>query len=155
MVAALSLAALAAVFWSSGVITPHIHWGATGLFTYVDENGELTTHLTIDVENEGITPFVLTGISTDIPGMRFADTETKEVTVSPGGFEMVKATVVITDCTAVPHEPQPLRYSYRTWLRSGTAETVWDSPRIGGVPIAWQQWLSTGACSEAVRDVWP
>ncbi|MGW2154641.1 hypothetical protein [Nonomuraea sp. NPDC001699] len=61
---------------------------------------------------------------------------------------------VITDCAAVPHEPQPIRYTYRTWLGTGSSEvtpTSWQlTGSTGSVPVAWQRGLAGLACNQAV-----
>lgn len=162
-----TLVMVVAVLWGSGSWTPHIRWGMDDflLTAEVDEKGVLSTRLLIEVENEGLAPFTLTGISAEIPGLRFlpadaADEESGEITVRGGGSGRLAMRLVITDCAAVPHEPQPIRFTYRTWMGSGVAEAMWDSWRLNapngdGIPIAWQRGVSTKICNEAVSPDWP
>lgn len=161
----LSLTAIAAVLWWSGAVTPHIRWELDDflLRAEVDENGVLSTTVHIDVENEGAVSFTLTDISAGIPGLRFlpadkAKEERPEITVAPGERENLRRRVVITDCAAVPHEPQPVRFTYRTWTGTRSAEVTWRSWRLEGpgksLPVAWQRALAGKVCNEAVTGEW-
>ncbi|WP_188194824.1 hypothetical protein [Nonomuraea sp. SYSU D8015] len=116
------------------------------------------------LENKGATGFTLTDISAEIPGLRWlpadkANEELPAVTVAPGEAETLKRRIVVTDCAAVPHDPRPVRFTYRTWAGTSSAEVTWDSWRLNGpeksVPVAWQRWLSGDACNEAVNSEWP
>ncbi|MEU8379985.1 hypothetical protein [Streptosporangium sp. NPDC048865] len=162
----LSLAVVGSVLWWSGAMTPHIRWSTNTFFlrAEVDENGVLSTALDIDLKNEGMVPFTITGISAKIPGILFPPPdETKEersqVTVGSGGQKTLRKRVVITDCAAVPREPQPVRFTYSTWMGSGTAEVTWDSWSLTGpeteLPIAWQRGLASKVCNDAVSPDWP
>ncbi|MFI7699742.1 hypothetical protein [Nonomuraea sp. NPDC049480] len=159
----LSLTVIAAGLWWSGAIIPHIRWELDDFFLHadVDENGVLSAFVHIDVENEGAASFTLTDISAEVPGLRFlpADTAKEErpaVTVAPGDLERLTRRVVITDCAAVPHEPQPIRFTYETWTGTRSAEVTWDSWRLNGpeedLPIAWQRALAGNVCNQAVKD---
>ncbi|GGL30392.1 hypothetical protein GCM10014719_34680 [Planomonospora parontospora subsp. antibiotica] len=162
MAGCLALALFASGLWWSGALTPHIRWSLDGFFLHaqVDENGVLSTDIDIELENEGPTPFTFTGISAEIPGLRFlpadeARNERFTVTVAGGGMEYLRRRVVITDCAAVPHEPRPVTFTYRTWLRSGSAEAMWNSWRLSGpagsVLVAWQRGLAGKVCNGAVN----
>ncbi|OUC97014.1 hypothetical protein [Streptosporangium minutum] len=162
----LSLVVIAASLWWSGAIIPHIHWDPDGFFlrTEVDENGVLSAGLPIELENEGMASFTLTGISAEIPGLLLlpADEAKKEhpvITVESGVMKTLKARIVITDCAAVPHEPQPVTFTYRTWMGSGSAEVTWDSWWLEGpegrLPVAWQRGLAGKICNDAVSPDWP
>jgi hypothetical protein len=150
--------------WWSGAVTPHIRWEVAvfALHADVDKNGVLSTNIYIDVENEGLVPFTITGISMEIPGFRLLPAEAREdtasVTVPSGGMETLPRRLVITDCAAVPHEPQPIRFTYTTWLDSGAAEVTWDSWWLEGfgeqIPLAWQRGLATKVCNGAVSSEW-
>ncbi|GAA4511797.1 hypothetical protein GCM10023096_18880 [Nonomuraea ferruginea] len=159
--AGLSLTVFAAAFWWSGAITPRITWEPEPFFAraHVDERGILSIRLEIAVENEGITPFVLTGLSMNIPGLRLLPAEeTEEIEVDAGGREWLTRQIAITDCAAVPHEPRPVSFTYSTWMGSGSAEAMWGpwwmSNTAGGVPVAWQRALAIDACSKAVSGEW-
>ncbi|NUW30055.1 hypothetical protein HTZ77_01210 [Nonomuraea sp. SMC257] len=156
---------MAAGLWWTGAMTPHIRWGVDTLFTRadVDANGVLYGDVDIEVENEGWATFTLTGISADIPGLRFLPPdegrqEPATLTARRGDMEVLRRRVVITDCAAVPHEPRPIRFTYRTWLGGGSAEVIWDSGRLDGpsksLPIAWQRGLAGKICNEAVSPAW-
>ncbi|WP_433370675.1 hypothetical protein [Streptosporangium sp. CA-115845] len=150
--------------WWSGVPTPHIRWSIDDFFLSpeVDKNGVLYASLNIELENEGVA-FTLTGISAEMPGLHLlpADETKKErsvVTVKGGDFETLTRRVVITDCAAVPHEPQPVRFTYRTWLGSGSAEVTWDSWQLTGpaerLQVAWQRGLAGKICNEVLSTKW-
>jgi hypothetical protein len=161
-----TLVVIAASLWWSGAVTPHIRWEVDDFFVNADilENGVLSTDMYIDVENEGLVPFTLTGISVEVPGFRLlpvdeAHDETASVTVGSGDREMLRRRLVITDCAAVPHEPQPIRFTYRAWMGSGAEEVIWGSWYLTTdsgerVPIAWQRGLAAKVCSEAVSSEW-
>ncbi|ACZ85370.1 hypothetical protein Aros01_01425 [Streptosporangium roseum] len=162
----LSLVVIAAFLWWSGAITPHIRWEVDDFLsrTEVDENGVLSASLHIELENEGLAPFVLTGISAEIPGLLLlpADGAKKEhslVTVESGDMKTLETRIVITDCAAVPHEPQPVGFTYRTWMGPGSAEVTWDSWWLEGaegrLPVAWQRGLAGKICNYAVSPDWP
>ncbi|MEU4533606.1 hypothetical protein AB0G15_01950 [Streptosporangium sp. NPDC023825] len=157
----LSLAVVGSILWWSGAVTPHIRWDTDAFFLHaeVDENGVLSTNLDIELENEGLVPFTITDISAKIPGILLlpADEAKEEhalVTVGSGDQKTLRRRVVITDCAAVPHEPQPVTFTYRTWLGSRTAEVTWGSWALTGpevrLPIAWQRGLASKACNDAV-----
>ncbi len=155
---------IAGSLWWSGAVTPHVSWEVVGFFldADVDENGVLSTSMYIDVENEGLVPFTITDISMDIPGFRLLPAEARDdtasVTVRSDGMKTLRRKLVITDCAAVPHEPQPIRFTYTTWMDSGTAEVIWNSWYLTGsgeqIPIAWQRGLATKVCNEAVSSEW-
>jgi hypothetical protein len=161
-----TLVVIATSLWWSGSVTPHIHWGIISFLVQpdVDENGVLSTDVDIEVENEGLVPFTLTGISMEIPGFRLlpadeARDEAASVTVGSGGTEILRRQLVITDCAAVPHEPQPIRFTYRTWMHSETEAVTWGSWHLTAasgrqVPVAWQRGLAGKVCSEAVSSEW-
>lgn len=162
----LSLVVIAASLWWSGAITPHIRWDPDGFFlrTEVDENGVLSAGLPIELENEGMASFALTGISAEIPGLLLlpADEVKKEhpvITVGSGDMKTLETRIVITDCAAVPHEPQPVSFMYRTWMGSGSAKVTWDSWWLegpeGSLPVAWQRGLAGKICNDAVSPDWP
>ncbi|MFD8559789.1 hypothetical protein ACFV1N_21130 [Streptosporangium canum] len=162
----LSLVVIAASLWWSGAITPHIRWDPDGFFlrTEVDENGVLSADLPIELENEGMASFALTGISAEIPGLLLlpADEVKKEhpvITVGSGDMKTLETRIVITDCAAVPHEPQPVSFTYRTWMGSGSAEVTWDSGWLegpaGNLPVAWQRGLAGKICNDAMSPDWP
>ncbi|MBG0814669.1 hypothetical protein [Planomonospora sp. ID82291] len=158
----LSLVILSAFLWWSGAVTPYIRWSVDDFFLHaqVDENGVLSAVVLIELENEGPASFTLTGISMEIPGLRLLPADEKKgersvVTVESGGYETLERRVVITDCAAVPHEPQPVGFTYRTWIGSGSAEVTWNSWWVTGpeerLPIAWQRGLAVKVCSDAVN----
>ncbi|WP_433514907.1 hypothetical protein ACQP2T_04370 [Nonomuraea sp. CA-143628] len=162
----LTLVIVAAALWGSGSITPALHWSLQDFFLHaeVDQNGVLSTTMYIEVENEGLASFVLTGISAEIPGLRLlpadqAKEETSVVTVESGDMPTMKRRIVITDCAAVPYEPQPIRFTYRTWLGPGSVEVTGDSWGLPGstgrVPVAWQKAMAGKVCNEAVSPDWP
>ncbi|WP_329089165.1 hypothetical protein [Streptosporangium sp. NBC_01469] len=162
----LTLTVVAAVLWWSGAITPHIRWSTNAFFLHaeVDKNGVLSTTVDIEVENDGPVPFTLTGVSAKIPGILLlpADEEKKvrsPLTVASGGVKTLKRRVVITDCAAVPHEPQPVEFTYRTWMGSGSVEVMGDSWELTGpgerLQVAWQRGLATEVCNDAVSPEWP
>ncbi|MGN9788440.1 hypothetical protein ACTMTF_44000 [Nonomuraea sp. ZG12] len=162
----MTLVVIATSLWWSGAATPHIRWEINDLFVNadLDENGFLSTDMHIAVENEGLVPFTLTGISVEIPGFRLmpvdeAYDETTSVTVGSGDTEILRRQLAITDCAAVPHEPQPIRFTYRTWMYSETEEVTWGSWHLTAasgeqVPVAWQRGLAGKVCSEAVSSEW-
>lgn len=161
----LALVVVTAVLWFSGAITPNIRWSTVGFFlrAEVDENGVLSTTLPIELENDGLASFAITGISAEMPGLRLlpADEAKEEhpvVIVAGGGHGTLEGRIVITDCAAVPHEPQPVSFTYRTWMGSGAAEVTWDSARLtgpaGSLPIAWQRALAGKVCNDAVSPKW-
>ncbi|MDP4504429.1 hypothetical protein [Nonomuraea turcica] len=161
----LVLAVFAQLLWWIGAITPYIRWQPNDFFLHadVDKNGVLSTVVHIDVDNEGVTPVTIGEISAEMPGLRLlpADRtrdERSEVTVGPGGVEVLTRRIVITDCAAVPYEPQPIRYTYRTWIGSGSAEVTWDSWRMdgpeGSLAVAWQRGIASKVCNEAVSSDW-
>ncbi|MFI6452440.1 hypothetical protein ACIBF6_12855 [Streptosporangium amethystogenes] len=154
---------VAGIWWSGGM-TPHIRWSIDDFFLSpeVDKNGVLYANVHIELENEG-TSFTLTGISAEMPGLRLlpADKEREErsvVTVEGGGSEILIRRIVITDCAAVPHEPQPVRFTYRTWMGSGAAEATLDSWQLTGpaerLQIAWQRGIAGKVCNEVVSSKW-
>ncbi|MEU4830315.1 hypothetical protein [Streptosporangium sp. NPDC023615] len=158
-------ALVAAALWWSGALTPQVEWSAGDFFLHaeVDRNGVLSTTLRIEVENRGLAAFTLTDLATEMPGLRFlpadgSKNQPSEVTVHGGDSERLERRVVITDCAAVPHEPQPVRFSYRTWTGSRTTEATWDSWWLQSpekdVPVAWQRGLVGKVCSEAVNPGW-
>lgn len=159
-----TLVVIAGSLWWSGAVTPHVSWeiATFALHPDVDENGVLSAHIYIDVENEGLVPFTITDISMEIPGFRLLPAEARDdtasVTVRSDGMGTLRRKLVITDCAAVPHEPQPIRFTYTTWMDSGTAEVTWNSWYLTGsgeqVPIAWQRGLATKVCNEAVSSEW-
>jgi hypothetical protein len=162
----LSLVLGAAALWGSGALTPHIRWGLEEFFlrAEVDRHGVLSADVTIELENEGLAPFTLTGISAEMPGLRFlpadaAKGEHTVVTVRSGGWETLRRRIVITDCAAVPREPQPIHFTYRTWMGSRSAEATWSSWRLtgsaGSLPVAWQRGLASKICNDAVSPEWP
>ncbi|MFG1960531.1 hypothetical protein [Nonomuraea sp. NPDC049028] len=162
----LTLVIVAAALWGSGSITPRVQWSLEALFlrAEVDQNGVLSTPVYIELENEGMASFVLTGISAEIPGLRLlsadqAKGESSEVAVESGNRQIMERRIVITDCAAVPHEPQPIRFTYRTWLGPGSVEVMGDSwglPGLkGSVPVAWQRGLAAEVCNDAVSPDWP
>ncbi|MEU9834565.1 hypothetical protein AB0D67_23800 [Streptosporangium sp. NPDC048047] len=148
----------------------------------MDENGVLSSSWRIEIENEASVPFTVTGVSAEMPGLRLlpADETEKEqavLTVGGGKTEVLNRRVVITDCAAVPYEPQPVRFTYRTWMGSGSEQVVWDSWRLsqpeepeeseeseesdGTVvfddpqrlnPVAWQRGLAGMICNDAMRQ---
>lgn len=160
----LSLVLIVTGMWWSGAVTPHIRWSIDNflLFPQVGKNDVLYADVHFELENEGVA-FTLTGISAEMPGLRLlpAD-ETKEersvVTVNGGGYETLKRRVVITDCAAVPHEPQPVRFTYRTWMGSGSAEATLESWQLTGpaeyLPLAWQRGVAVEACNEVLSSKW-
>ncbi|MGV9381434.1 hypothetical protein ACWDRB_36860 [Nonomuraea sp. NPDC003707] len=161
-----ALVAVVGFLWWLGEAPPQVRWSLDSLFlgADVDENGVLSTRVYIEVENEGLTSFTLTGISVEMPGLRLlpaddAQDERSTVTVESGGWKTVARRIVITDCAAVPREPQPVRFTYRTWMGSGAAEVIWDSWRLegpkGDLPVAWQRALASKVCSKAVSGEWP
>jgi hypothetical protein len=160
----LTLVVIAVSLWWSGAVTPHIRWEVAvfALYADVDKNGVLSTNIYIDVENEGLAPFTITGISMAIPGFRLLPAEAREdaasVTVPSGGMETLSRRLVITDCAAVPHEPQPIHFTYTSWLDSGAAEGTWGSWWLEGfgeqIPLAWQRGLAAKVCNSAVSSEW-
>ncbi|WP_433242029.1 hypothetical protein ACQPYK_37295 [Streptosporangium sp. CA-135522] len=157
----LSLAMISTFLWWLGAITPHIRWTADGFLLHaeVDDNGVLSTNMRIEIENEGSIPFTLTDISAEMPGLHLlsadeAKEERSVVTVESGGTEILNRRVLITDCAAVPHEPQPIHFTYRTLMGSGSAEVTWGSWRLtgpaGSLPVAWQRGLAGKICNDAV-----
>ncbi|WP_433540733.1 hypothetical protein ACQP10_01455 [Streptosporangium sandarakinum] len=176
------LVVIAVLLWSSGVITPQIRWRVDAFFVHaeVDENGVLSGSLLIEIENEASVPFTITGVSAEMPGLRLlpadeAKGEHTELTVGGGRIEVLERRVVITDCAAVPYEPQPVRFTYRTWMGSRSAEVTWDSWRLsepeeaeepeesgefeGTVligdqqqsgPVAWQRGFAGMVCNDAM-----
>ncbi|MET8337782.1 hypothetical protein [Streptosporangium canum] len=162
----LSLVVIAASLWGAGAITPHIRWELDDFFlrTEVDENGVPSADLHIELENEGMASFVLTGISAEIPGLLLlpvdeAKKEHSVVAVESGGVKTLETRIVITDCAAVPHEPQPVSFTYRTWMGSGSAQVTWDSRWLEGpegrLPVAWQRGLAGKICNDAMSPDWP
>ncbi|WP_189248753.1 hypothetical protein [Streptosporangium pseudovulgare] len=98
----------------------------------MDENGALSSSVVIEIENEASAPFTITGVSAEMPGLRLLPTdevkgEHSELTVGGGRTEVLERRVVITDCAAVPYEPQPIRFTYRTWTGPGSAEVTLTS----------------------------
>lgn len=157
---------IAAAPWWSTAITPHIRWEVDPFFVHadVDENGVLSTRAFIELENEGPVSVTLTDISAEIPGLRLlpadkVDEESSVVTLRRGGSATVSRRIVITDCAAVPHEPQPMRFTFRTWTGSGSAEALADSWQLtgptGSIPLAWQRGLADDVCNDAVSPQWP
>ncbi|MED7928317.1 hypothetical protein SMD20_28950 [Nonomuraea sp. LP-02] len=145
----------------SGSITPHIRWGINDFFLHadVDGNGVLSTRAWFELENQTITPFTITDISMSIPGLRLLPSEDTEedpaeITVEGSGSGTVIRRIVIADCAAVPREPQPIRFTYRTWLGSGSSEVTlapWQlTGSEGQVPVAWQRGLAGLVCNKAV-----
>ncbi|MEU4224747.1 hypothetical protein AB0F17_10650 [Nonomuraea sp. NPDC026600] len=162
----LSLVIIAAAPWWSAAITPHIRWEIDPFFVHadVDENGVLSTRAFIEFENEGLAPVTLTDISAEMPGLRLlpadkADEESSVVTLEGGSSATMHRRIVITDCAAVPHEPQPMRFTYRTWTGSGSAEAPGGSWQLtgptGSIPLAWQRALADDVCNDAVSPRWP
>ncbi|MBT2234660.1 hypothetical protein [Nonomuraea sp. NEAU-A123] len=162
----LSLVIIVVAPWWSAAITPHIRWEIDEFFVRaeVDENGVLSTRAFIELENEGLASVTLTDISMEIPGLRLipadkADEESSVVTLERGGSATVSRRIVITDCAAVPHEPQPMRFTYRAWTGSGSAEAPADSWQLTGptgrIPLAWQRGLADDVCNDAVSPRWP
>ncbi|MFG1946129.1 hypothetical protein [Nonomuraea sp. NPDC048826] len=159
-IACLSLAVVA-VPWAAEADSRRIHWtgpdiGVLGVEK--TDDGALAVALRIEVEYQGIGSFTLTGLSADIPGMRLlpvnkARDETGQVTVESGSWETLRRTVVITDCEAVPREPQPIRFTYRTWLGDGEGQVVWHPRQLPeeSVTVAWQRGIAIEACDEAVE----
>ncbi|MEV4219310.1 hypothetical protein [Nonomuraea sp. NPDC049725] len=161
-----SLVMVTAFLWGTGAVTPHINWNINSFFAgaWVDEkSGALSTRFFVEIENEGSTTFTVSGLSMNIPGLRLLPAENpgaEKVTVEGGDMEVMERHVAITDCAAVPHTPQPVRFTYETYLGARTAEVTWDSWQLTGpdgatVPVAWQRGLSDKVCSEAVSDEWP
>ncbi|MEU0564870.1 hypothetical protein ABZ297_05660 [Nonomuraea sp. NPDC005983] len=160
-----ALLVMTAGLWWTGAITPHIRWSVDTFFSHadVDQKGVLYSDVVIEVENEGWVTFTLTGISADIPGLRFLPpdkgrNEHATLTARFGGTKVLTRRVVITDCAAVPHEPRPIRFTYQTWLGTGSAEVIWSSGQLNGpsrsLPIAWQRGLASKICNEAVSPEW-
>lgn len=158
------LVVTAGLSWT-GAITPHIRWSVESFFIHadVDPNGTLYSDIDIEVENEGLATFTLTGISADIPGLRLlppdkGHEERATLTARYGETEVLRRRVVITDCAAVPREPQPIRFTYQTWLGTRSAEVIWNSGQLNGpsksLPIAWQRGLASKICNEAVSPEW-
>ncbi|MET8984069.1 hypothetical protein ABZW49_01340 [Nonomuraea wenchangensis] len=94
-----------------------------------------------------------------IPGLRLLPSEDTEedpaeITVEGNGSGTVIRRIVIADCAAVPREPQPIRFTYRTWLGSGSSEVTpapWQlTGSEGQVPVAWQRGLAGLVCNKAV-----
>lgn len=161
----LTLVIVAVALWGSGSITPRVQWSLEAMFLHaeVDQNDVLSTRVYIELENEGLASFVLTGISAEIPGLRLLPADqakegSPEVAVESGKTQIVERRIVITDCAAVPHEPQPIHFTYRTWLGPGSAEVTGDSwglPGLtGSVPVAWQRGLAAEVCNDAVSPDW-
>ncbi|NUW41137.1 hypothetical protein [Nonomuraea rhodomycinica] len=161
----MALLLMAEGLWWTGAIIPHIRWSVDASFAHadVDPKGVLYSDVYFEVENEGSVPFTLTGISADIPGLRFLPPdkgreEQPDVTVQLGDIGVLRRRIVITDCAAVPHQPRPIRFTYRTWLDTGSAEVVLDSGRLDGpstsLPVAWQRGLAGKVCNEAVDPEW-
>ncbi|WP_143082539.1 hypothetical protein [Nonomuraea wenchangensis] len=147
--------------WWSGSIRPDVRWEISDfhLSAGVDDNGVLSTNVWIELENGTITPITITDISMPIPGLRLlppkdTDDDPAEITVAGNGFKTVIRRLVIADCAAVPHEPQPIRFTYRTWLGSGSSEVTLDPWQLTGsegqVPVAWQRGLAGVVCNKAV-----
>ncbi|MFI6174614.1 hypothetical protein ACIA8R_03640 [Nonomuraea sp. NPDC051191] len=147
--------------WWSGSVTPRIRWEIDDFFVHgeVNDNGVLSTVAVIEIENETASAFTVTDISMSIPGLRLlppekTDDDPAVITVEGGGIRPVTRRFVITDCAAVPHEPQPIRYTYRTWLGTGSSEvtpTSWQlTGSTGSVPVAWQRGLAGLACNQTV-----
>ncbi|MEV0195729.1 hypothetical protein [Nonomuraea sp. NPDC050691] len=143
------------------MISPQIRWSLDDFFlsAQVDENGVLSTPLSIELENEGFLPFTVTGLSAEVPGLRLlpaGDTpdEPDAVTVNGGDLQVWTRRVVITDCAAVPREPQPVRFTYTTWMGPGSSEVIWKSGQLTvdgrSVPIAWQRGLAGKVCNDAM-----
>jgi hypothetical protein len=159
-----SLAIVAAALWWAGAFTPQIRWEVNdfGLFAQVDDNGVLSGSVAVELANYGRIPFTLSGISGEMPGLRLLpedDAQKQAITVQGNRREVFMARVVITDCAAVPNEPQPIHFTYRTWLGSGAAEAIFDSGRLtgseGSLPIAWQRGLASRICNEAMSPQRP
>ncbi|MFI7691407.1 hypothetical protein ACIBQ6_20215 [Nonomuraea sp. NPDC049655] len=157
----LVLACVAGGLSWAGAITPQTNWLIDDFFVgaQVDDNGVMSTRAEIELENEAISPFTITDISLSIPGLRLLPPEkslgeSAEITVEGDGFGTVSRRIVITDCGAAPHEPQPIRFTYRTWLGSGSSDVTpawWEKTgRTDRVPVAWQRGLATMACNKAV-----
>ncbi|MFG1699075.1 hypothetical protein [Nonomuraea sp. NPDC049309] len=155
-------AILAVVFgvlsWA-GAMEPRTEWTANGGLTYRDDRGRLITSVSFDVRNEGAFPLTVTGVTLDVPGLRLlpVDRERREAAkVEVAGFERawLSRTVQVSDCTKVPREPRPVRFSYRAPLWSGESEVVPDGWRFTGsdTPVAWQRGLAVSACDQAVMD---
>ncbi|NRQ37121.1 hypothetical protein HII36_35595 [Nonomuraea sp. NN258] len=170
---------MASMLSLTGSVTPHIRWDVHDAnMGWVNDDGVLSTVILIEVENEGGVPVTISEISADIPGLRFlppdeTDDRTAEVTVAAGERGSLKRHVVITDCTAVPYEPRPVRFAYSTWANSGEAQVVWGSPRFntnestnestngragestyeraGESAVAWQSAIAVTACQQAMR----
>nr|BFE80657.1 hypothetical protein GCM10020093_032580 [Planobispora longispora] len=157
----LSLVAIAAVLMESGAMTPHIGWRVDSFFlrAEVDENEVLSTDVEIELENEAFTSFTVTDVSAEMPGLRLLPGKPSEATVEGNGYGQLTGRVVITDCAAVPYEPQPVRFTYETWMGTRSAEVTWDSWRLTGpeesMPIAWQRGLADKVCNDAVNPDWP
>ena len=162
----LSLVIIAAAPWWSAAITPHIRWEVDPFFVHadVDENGVLSTRAFIELENEGLASVTLTDISAEIPGLRLLPVDKTDkggsvVTLAGGASATVTRSIVITDCAAVPHEPRPMRFSYRTWTGSASMEAPAGSWQLkgptGSIPIAWQRALADDLCNDAVSPHWP
>ncbi|MEV4577970.1 hypothetical protein AB0K16_32460 [Nonomuraea jabiensis] len=161
-----ALVAVIGFLWWLREAPPQVRWSLDNFFLSadVDENGVLSTRVYIEVENEGLAAFTLTGISAEMPGLRLlpaddAQDERSTVTVERDGLETVARRIVITDCAAVPRDPQPVRFTYSTWMGSGSAEAIWDSWRLegpeGDLPVAWQRALAGQVCNKAVSGEWP
>ncbi|MGW3343561.1 hypothetical protein ACWDA3_09640 [Nonomuraea rubra] len=156
--------AVAAFLWETGALYPRIDWSIFDFFMNadVDENGVLSSDLYIELENKGLATFTITAISMDIPGLRLlpADVTRNEdaiVTVGHDAGGTMRRRMVITDCAAVPHEPQPIRFTYRTWLGEWESEVIWDSWTLTNsmgkrVPVAWQRAFAVKVCDDAVAD---
>ncbi|YCK33118.1 hypothetical protein ACNF49_03145 [Actinomadura sp. ATCC 39365] len=157
----LVLMCVAASLWWSGATTPRIQWTIDSFFPSadVDDNGVLSTRALFELENEAISPITITDISMSIPGLRLlppesSQDESAKTTVEGRGMDSVSRRIVITDCGAVPHEPRPIRFTYRTWLGTGSSEvtpTSWQlTGKAGQVPVAWQRGLAGLVCNKAV-----
>ncbi|SEL83659.1 hypothetical protein SAMN05660976_03484 [Nonomuraea pusilla] len=154
----LSLVVAATALTGSGSLTPHIRVSAVDvLLAGVGPGGALSSGLTGELENEGWAAFTLTGVSADVPGLRLIPED--ELTVEGGKTRTFSGRVVVTDCAAVPREPRSIRFTYRTWLWSGSVEVIPDSWRLPGtsgepVPVAWQRGVAVEMCNRAVSSDW-
>lgn len=152
------LAVTGAVMWMVGLLVPNFEWDAGILVTnpQVGADGVLFDDIDITVRNNGMFPVTITGLTADMPGLRVV----AKTPVTVREWTSVKARVYVSDCSAVPYEPQPVHFSYRTPLVPGATDTTWNSRQQVSdseepFTLAWQRSLASSICNEAMKPEWP
>lgn len=157
-----SVALACAALWWTGAAYPRLSYGETwpalGAASPRDDFLRPTS-LAVEQEwvvvNDGWAPVRITGFHTDIAGLELAATSPATRTIGARQSATFVLRFTVTDCDAVPFEPQPVTVLFDHWLFDGSytgqLDQAWAREVRGErYGLAWQRADAEQACGDAL-----